>query len=575
MQFNKQYSFLDYLRTLYDHTKKQLPLAFALVFAVSLSEGIGLMLLLPLLAIIGMETDTTENNPIVNVTKDILSGLGIPLELSSILIIFILLIIVRSGLMFFRDTYLQKVQLEFVDTFRTRLHKDIGSAKWLFLLKKRRSDLSHVLTSDIARIGLGTHLLLQTVVSITMGLVYLVVSLYLSFELTLMVMVIGGILLWLLKHYSQKALKLGKEQTKTGKDVFASVNEFLSGIKLVKSYGTESFYNKYFERTTTAQREMQLAFNRSSSLAQQIFQIGSAIILSLMFYMAITYFKTSVTELLILALIFVRLMPLLSRLQRNYEHIMHMLPAYQSAMVLKQECLMAAEVYTSQLIPKLQLKKGIKLKDASFNYDETLPVFEKININIPASQTTAIIGQSGAGKSTLADIFSGLMLPSEGQMFIDQEKLTETNLSAWRSEVAYVPQDVFLFHDTLRANMHWVSPDSGEQEIWKVLELAAAKEFVKKLPQGLDTIIGERGIRLSGGERQRIALARALLRKPSLLILDEATSALDNMHEKLITKSIDELNGQLTIIVIAHRLTTIENADQVLTVKDGHVFESD
>lgn len=574
MLSRRQYGFQDYLKTFYQHTKKQLPLALGLVFATGLTEGIGLMLLIPLLAIIGMETGSNGNNPIANAIQNILSDLGIPLELVSILVIFVLLVVIRSGLIFFREIYLQHIQLEFVDKFRSHLHKDIGRAKWQFLINERASDLSHILTSDVSRIGVGTHLLLRTVVSLTMGLAYLTVSLYLSFELTMLVIVSGGLLVWLLRRYSRRALKLGQQQTQTGKAVFASVNEFLNGIKLVKSYGTEDFYNQYFEKTTSSQREKQLAFKRSSSLAQQTFQIGSAILLSVLFYVAITLFNVPVTELVILALIFIRLMPLLSGLQRNYEQIMHMLPAYASAMKLQQECVLAAETTQVTKVLSLTLKQSIELKGVSFSYGETSPIFKNVNINIPATQTTAIIGKSGAGKSTLADILSGLMLPSEGQVYIDSVPLTNSNLSAWRSMVAYVPQDVFLFHDTLRANMHWVSPQSNEQEIWQVLELAAAKQFVEQLPLGLDTVIGERGIRLSGGERQRIALARALLRKPGLLILDEATSALDNMHEQMIKKSIDKLHGQLTIIVIAHRLTTTENADQVLTVDNAHVIHT-
>ena len=147
----------------------------------------------------------------------------------------------------------------------------------------------------------------------------------------------------------------------------------------------------------------------------------------------------------------------------------------------------------------------------------------------------------------------------------------EQNLLNWRNQVAYVPQDVFLFHDTLRANMLWVNPQASDESLWEVLELAAAKSFVSKLPQGLDTVIGEHGIRLSGGERQRIALARALLREPNLLILDEATSALDNDNGQKIRDSLNRLHGKMTIILIAHRMTTVESADRILMVKDGKI----
>jgi ATP-binding cassette subfamily C protein len=333
--------------------------------------------------------------------------------------------------------------------------------------------------------------------------------LYLALELTLLVVAVGMALLWLLRRYGRNALLLGQEQTKTGKAVFASVSEFLSGIKLVKSYSMEHFYHQYFENTITQQRQKQLAFKHSNSLAQQLFQISAAILLSILLYAAITVFAISSAELLILAVIFVRLMPLLSSLQRNHEQILHMLPAYASAMHLQEECVAAAEDRSASG-NRLKLEHGIHLQDVAFAYKVDSPTLKQVNVSIPASRTTAIIGASGAGKSTLADMLAGLMLPDTGAICIDDVALNANNLIAWRSEVAYVPQEVFLFHDTLRANMRWVAPTCSDNDIWQALELAAAQHFVEQLPQGLDTVIGERGIRLSGGERQRIALARAL-----------------------------------------------------------------
>lgn len=564
------YGFRHYLRTLYEYTKAKLPLAFVLLLGAGLTEGVGLVLLLPLLASIGMETGVTDN-PIVTMIHEFLSVLGVPFELVTLLLIFFVLILGRAVLIFYRDNYLLKMQLEFVDAFGARLHEVFGQASWSFLMEQRSSDFSHVLTKDIFRVGIGTQLLLQAVVSISLVSAYLLTSFYLSPYLTLLVVVAGGGLLWLLRGYRRRALQLGREQTVSGKAVFASVSEFLGGIKLVKSYGAEAHYLQYFKQAAIAQREKQLAFRRNSSLAQQSFQVGSAVLLCLFFYVAIKVFGVAVSELLVLTLIFVRLMPLLSNLQRNYEQITHMIPAYAAAMRLMHACQDASEVKV-EAAELFTLERGIHLDKVSFAYQSVAPVLEQVSIDIPACKTTAIMGASGAGKSTLADILAGLMLPNAGEVLIDNKPLTALNLGTWRSQVAYVPQDVFLFHDTLRANMLWVNPAANDSQLWEVLELAAARPFVEKLPHGLDTVIGERGIRLSGGERQRIALARALLRKPTLLLLDEATSALDNENEQFIRDSLNRLHGKMTIILIAHRLTTVSSADQILRVEDGQVF---
>ena len=199
---------------------------------------------------------------------------------------------------------------------------------------------------------------------------------------------------------------------------------------------------------------------------------------------------------------------------------------------------------------------------------------KKIDVHIPANRMTAIVGASGAGKSTLIDLLMGLNQADQGVVTIDHEPLTEDNLVSLRKSISYIPQDPFLFNATIRENLMIIDPNASEETIWEALEFAAAAEFVRKLPQGLDTLIGDRGIRLSGGERQRLVLARAILRKPSILVLDEATSALDVENEAKIQGAIERLKGTMTIIVIAHRLSTIRNADQVLVMGRGRNYSS-
>src|SRR5690606_21964199 len=186
---------------------------------------------------------------------------------------------------------------------------------------------------------------------------------------------------------------------------------------------------------------------------------------------------------------------------------------------------------------------------------------------------TAIVGPSGGGKSTVADVLIGLLAPDEGEVLVDGEPLTDAQRPAWRRRVAYVAQDVFLFHDTVRANLLLADPDADDARLWEALEAASAG-FVKDLPDGLDTVVGDRGTRLSGGERQRLALARALLREPELLVLDEATSSLDAVNEARVQEAIRRLHGRTTMVVIAHRLATVRDADAIHVLVDGRITES-
>jgi ATP-binding cassette subfamily C protein len=263
-------------------------------------------------------------------------------------------------------------------------------------------------------------------------------------------------------------------------------------------------------------------------------------------------------------------------MQRNVQSLAFMIPAFRTAMTMEAECLAAAEPAPEQDGFNPSLRTAVELRNVGFSYAERGPqkALCDINLIIPARTTTALVGSTGAGKSTLADVLVGLLTPNEGQILVDGEPLTPQRSRRWRGVVAYVPQETFLFHDTIRSNLLWSRPEATAEEIYDALRMAAADSFVSGLPQGLDTIVGERGIRLSGGERQRLALARALLRRPSLLVLDEATSALDSEHELRIQQAIEELHGELTIVIIAHRLSTVRHADHIVVLEGGRVVES-
>jgi ATP-binding cassette, subfamily C, bacterial len=271
-----------------------------------------------------------------------------------------------------------------------------------------------------------------------------------------------------------------------------------------------------------------------------------------------------------------------STIQQSYQYFINMLPAFKTVMDLEKRCEAAAEPQIE--IPKNHdsisegtkgdsvLNEGIELKNVSFSYLSDNFSINELSMMIKAGETTAIVGRSGAGKSTVADMIMGLIPLDKGEMLLDGERLS--NMGSWRSQIGYVAQETFLFNDTIRSNLLIANPKATERDIEDALKLAAAHDFVLNLPEGLSTIIGDRGVKLSGGERQRIALARALLRKPSLLILDEATSNLDSENERHIMEAIERLHGSRTILIIAHRLSTIRRADVIYLIDDGSLVES-
>jgi ATP-binding cassette subfamily C protein len=257
------------------------------------------------------------------------------------------------------------------------------------------------------------------------------------------------------------------------------------------------------------------------------------------------------------------------------------LPAFGELTAVINDCARAAEEEGLQSASSSPVRRRPALSDrlcldgVCFSYrrpdGQPVEVLHGVTLEVPARATTALVGPSGAGKTTIADLAVGLLVPTSGRVLIDGAALAGELIPRWREEVAMVPQDVFLFHQSIRANLLWAQPGASEGDLWRALALASAEAFVRQLPDGLDTVVGDRGERLSGGERQRVALARALLREPALLVLDEATSSLDAGNETAILDALAMLHGRMTMLVIAHQHSTLRDADQVITVADGRV----
>jgi ATP-binding cassette subfamily C protein len=260
-------------------------------------------------------------------------------------------------------------------------------------------------------------------------------------------------------------------------------------------------------------------------------------------------------------------------IQQALQIYVNALPAVHHLNELEASCRAAAEP-PQKPGPAIPLRDRIQLDSVTFGYgDGERSVVRDLDLTIAAGTTVAVVGSSGAGKTTIADLIIGLVEPRRGHVSIDNAPLTPGLRERWCHSIGYVPQDPFLFHDTIRANLLWAVPDATESEMKRALAHAAA-DFVEELPDGLETVVGDRGMRLSGGERQRIALARALLRRPSVLVLDEATSALDSHNEVRIFEAIEQLHGTMTIVIITHRLSTVARADAIHVIEEGRVVQT-
>jgi ATP-binding cassette subfamily C protein len=286
-------------------------------------------------------------------------------------------------------------------------------------------------------------------------------------------------------------------------------------------------------------------------------------------YVAVTLFAMDLSGVFLLALLFIRALTSLQKAQRRYQDLASDESAYWSMVGLIERAEAQREP-SGRRAPRLE--SGIELRNVDFDYDGRR-ILDGVSLAIPAGQITALFGPSGAGKTTVVDLVVGLVRPRSGEVSIDGVPLGEIDLAAWRRSVGYVPQEMFLLHESVKLNVSLGDPAIGDGDVAQALREAAAWSFVSELPEGMESPVGERGTRLSAGQRQRIAIARALVRRPKLLVLDEATASLDPDSEAAVWAMVRALRGRATIVAISHQPAVLEVADRIYRLEGGAAVE--
>jgi len=562
-----------YLISLLNVMSWKVVLALCLMICLSTIEGISLLMLVPLLQLVGLNVQEGSIGRLAEFISSIFLIIGIRPTLITVLGVYVFIVIIHSLLRRWETSVSLSLEYEFVVRLREKLYRAIANTNWLFFARNKVSDFIHALTIEMERIGAATYYILNLLATGIVAIVYVLLAIKLSAMMTGLVFLCGMGLLLLLKKKTKIAHETGEGLSEAMSSLYNAISEHLNGMKTAKSYGVEERHIEIFRGLAEQVRYMYTHAVQNQAEINYWFNIGSVIILSVILFISVQVLSIPTAGLLLLLFLFARVMPKFSNIQQSFQSLINMLPSFSRVIELQRRCEEAVEIDT-QRYEKIDIGNGIRFNKVSFSYDENSPVIKDLDLTIKAGQTTAIVGPSGAGKTTIADLLMGLISPNEGSILIDGEKFGPERMRAWREQIGYVPQDTFLFNDTVKSNLLWASPDAKEDKINQTLRLAAAEEFVNSLPKGLDSILGDRGVLVSGGERQRIALARALLRKPSLLILDEATSSLDSENEKRIQNAIEKLHGQMTILVISHRLSTIRGADIIHVVEEGRLVES-
>ncbi len=394
--------------------------------------------------------------------------------------------------------------------------------------------------------------------------------------------VVAILLVFILTYYKwlkKKIITLGERRRISAAKALQMIQQAFGGVKELKVTGREKYfvksYDKYYGETFDARRMVATYSMRPKPLMETICIVALLSIVSIKVLRGVDaeYF---IPTLSVFALAVIRILPSSSRISTNLNNIVFGKSSVDAIYedIKEADKLMSNVEQNNDKADDITLDDAIKIENLTFSYDGIKKIFNHANMTIKKNTSVAFVGSSGAGKTTLADIILGVLDYTEGDIYIDDVNLKE-NRRGWQNKIGYISQNIYITDDTIRRNIAFALDDEeiDDAKVWDAIEKAQLKEFVESLEDGLDTTIGERGARISGGQRQRIGIARALYNDPNVLILDEATSALDNETEKAVMESIDSLQGKKTMIIIAHRITTIQNCDYVYKIEGGSILD--
>ncbi len=401
--------------------------------------------------------------------------------------------------------------------------------------------------------------------------------------ITLFVITVSGLGAGSFLFLTQKRVKQsGVEEQGHRREMIKAVNQGLGGIKDARILNREPEFIKAFSDKAYASTRLMAYIRFIQQIPKPVVETTAVITMMLISALMVWQGRsmdTIIPILTLFAMATVRLMPSVQKISSLVTKLKYNLVALDPLYDDMKELEDTSREFNRDRKSKqtLRLENEITAEQITYVYpgsENTEKALDNVSFTIPKGDAVAFVGESGAGKSTIVDLLLGLLEPTEGTIYVDGKNIQES-LSAWQKNIGYIPQSIYLADETIRSNVAFGIPKEhvNDDDVWQALELAQLTDMIAKMPNGLDTIIGERGTRISGGQRQRVGIARALYHNPEVLVMDEATSALDNVTEKEITKAIESLRGERTVILIAHRLTTVENCDTLYLMKDGKILD--
>lgn len=560
---------LNMLRDIWIRDRRGFVMILLLSIAVSLTGGISIVMLVPMLGLLKVSTGSVS---LLKLLMLPLQGLSPVIQIAVMIGVYFMLIVLKAYL-----GWLLKIrQSEFLEEYslnlRQELYHTVSTAMWEQLAAEKQTDTIDLFTAQCSQVSQGVSMIIALLSSAVTAFVSLGIALWLSLPVTVLVLIFGGGFAWVFRHLMKESKHYGDEMIRINRVMYYELYSQLRSIKEVRSYGVQKEHAHLFEEISRSAKDAKLKFMRQQAFPSMLYSVAAAGMIAGIFLICVLLFHMDTACLMVLVYVFTRLWPVFGGFISTITTIQTVVPAYEKLMEALQT-FSAEKSEQMQMVP-IPFEKKIEFRNVCFAYQGNgESILHNVNFSLKKGSITALMGRSGAGKTTIADLLMGFLKPTSGEILIDGVTLSDDNLSGWRYNLGYIPQEPLILNATVRENLQRFHPTATQMEMEKALKKAYIWNVVENLPQGMDTVLGDGGVRLSGGERQRIVLARVLLGNPRLIVMDEATSAMDYESEMAVRNAIRDLDEQVTILIIAHRLATVRTAKYGLVLENGRITE--
>jgi len=552
---------------------RQSLLMLGCLLLAALAQGVGISTLIPVLGLLtgeGVSNADGGGGEIDRATTRVLATFGLEPSLGVLLGVVVVAVWVAGALFLLANNQVGYTVAHVATDLRLSLLRSLARTRWPYYIQQPVGSVANAFASEAERGSFAYYYATVIASNVIQVVIYTGIALAVSWQATIGAALVGGITMAVMLPLVRVTRRAGVKQTRLLKSLLSRLTDTLQAVKPLKAMARESLVGPLLERDTIRLNKVMRKLVFSKEVVRSLFEPITVTCLATGLFLAVSFWGIPLASLLVLVVLFARTLLALNRVIRNYQRM----EQHQSAFWALRDLIREADAQQefSGGTREARLEQAITFSGVDFSHEGT-PVLQEADLEIPAGSITALLGPSGSGKTTIGDLVSGLLQPDRGEIRIDGVPMTEVDVRKWRGRIGYVPQELFLLHDTVALNVTLGDDSLGPRQVERALRRAGVWETVSSLPDGIETVVGERGSRFSGGQRQRIAIARALVHEPDLLILDEATTALDPETERSVWESLVALRGETTILAVSHQPALARVADRIYRVEEGRPSE--